>query len=345
MAAHRRGRPKTRPEYRYLTHAQRMAVRTSKQWLAGYPHLVAQWHETKNVDLYPYEVSHGAARRIWWKCGEGPDHEWSTRAVDRTKRALGCPFCAGRRVSVTNALATKYRDVAREWHPTRNGALSPEDVTAHSHRRVWWRCRRDPRHQWQASIVNRTNSRAGLHSSQRRSTGARPRAGTGCPLCSGHSVAWSTSLAALRPSIAAEWAPTLNGKLTPRDVTTGSPRRAWWRCRKDASHVWCATIANRARRKRPAGCPFCSGRRVSATNNLATKHPAIAAEWHPTRNGNLTARDVTAGTKRLVWWRCSVDRSHVWRSSILNRTRPRGCRFCARRPRGKSRGAGSTRTT
>lgn len=35
-------------------------------------------------------------------------------------------------------LATEYPDIANEWHPTKNGILKPTDVTAGSHKKVWW---------------------------------------------------------------------------------------------------------------------------------------------------------------------------------------------------------------
>lgn len=36
---------------------------------------------------------------------------------------------------------------------------------------------------------------------------------------------------------------------------------------------------------------------IKATHerNLEVNNPALAREWHPTKNGNLTPRDVTAG--------------------------------------------------
>ena len=37
-----------------------------------------------------------------------------------------------------NDLATLCPDLAKEWHPTKNGDLKPEDVACGSNRRVWW---------------------------------------------------------------------------------------------------------------------------------------------------------------------------------------------------------------
>ncbi len=61
---------------------------------------------------------------MWWRCPKGPDHEWEAALSDRQK-SNGCPFCSNKRVSVTNALAIVAPRVASEWHPTKNGALTP----------------------------------------------------------------------------------------------------------------------------------------------------------------------------------------------------------------------------
>jgi hypothetical protein len=65
---------------------------------------------------------------------------------------------------------------------------------------------------------------------------------------------------------------------------------------------------------------------------LAECHPAIAAQWHATRNEGLSPQEVTPGSARTVWWRCSVNGKHCWRASVANRVRrASGCPRCARR--------------
>ena len=43
------------------------------------------------------------------------------------------------------------------------------------------------------------------------------------------------------------------------------------------------------------------------TKSLAETHPDLAAQWHPTKNGELTPYDVTAGTDKSVWWLLPYD--------------------------------------
>ena len=85
---------------------------------------------------------------MWWKCNKGPDHEWEATVSNRTGRRSGCPFCDGKRVSVTNSLTTCFPEVAEQWHPTKNGDLMPHQITSHTHIRVWWKCKKGPDHEW-----------------------------------------------------------------------------------------------------------------------------------------------------------------------------------------------------
>ena len=43
------------------------------------------------------------------------------------------------RVDTTNQLKALYPQLAREWHPSRNGGISPYEFPAHSNAEVWWR--------------------------------------------------------------------------------------------------------------------------------------------------------------------------------------------------------------
>jgi hypothetical protein len=284
-------------------------VHESTYWVSGYPHLVAEWHPTRNGDLRPEEVSYGSAARIWWKCDKGPDHEWSATPNGRTSLGNGCPFCAGRRASVTNALAACFPEIAGEWHPTRNGSLSPAKVVAGSTKAAWWQCAAGVDHVWSSSPRERTRDLSG------------------CPYCNNVRVSRANSLAAVAPDVAAEWSAGRN-EAAACDVLAGSSHRAWWRCARDPSHEWCATIATRVRHR--SGCPFCAGRLVTPERSLAARAPDVAAEWHPTRNAPLAPRDVAAGSSRRVWWRCA--RGHEWQATVGSRAgvRRTGCASCAR---------------
>jgi hypothetical protein len=257
-----------------------------------FPQLAREWHPTKNGELRPEEVAPKSIRRVWWRCSKDPDHEWCTGIGNRTA-GKGCPYCSGRLATRETSLAALEPSVAREWHPTRNGSLSPWEVRPVSGQRVWWRCRMG--HEWQTTIAARA-------------------IGSGCPYCSGKRATAETSLAALHPELAREWHPTRNGKRTAAQLRPGSGQRVWWQCSE--GHEWQALIASRTQGK---GCPFCAGNRVSADMSLAAKRPDIAREWHRAKNRSLTPHDVTPGSGKVVWWRCAIHDCE-WRAKVQKRT-------------------------
>jgi DNA-directed RNA polymerase subunit RPC12/RpoP len=73
----------------------------------------------------------------------------------RTRLGSGCPYCSGRLASKTTSLVAKRRDLAKEWHHTKNGDLRPGNVTLGSNKKVWWNCSRDHTHEWQSEIRQR----------------------------------------------------------------------------------------------------------------------------------------------------------------------------------------------
>lgn len=59
---------------------------------------------------------------------------------------------------------------------------------------------------------------------------------------------------------------------------------------------------------------------------MATTHPDLAAQWHPTKNELISPFDVSAGSDKIVWWQC--DCGHVWKSRVANRSHGQGCPIC-----------------
>jgi len=196
-------------------------------------------------------------------------------------------------------------DLAMEWHPRKNGKLTPRGVLPYSHIKIWWRCKKG--HEWQDRVADRN------------------RYVSKCPGCNGKykkKIFQYNCLAFLRPDLAREWHPKKNGNLTPRDIRLNSSIKVWWRCKK--GHEWQATVSNRNNTR---GCPYCSGRRVCDDNCLQTINPSLAKEWHPTKNGELTPKDVMPYSNKKFWWRCKKC-GHEWQARISSRALGAGCRKC-----------------
>lgn len=113
------------------------------------------------------------------------------------------------------------------------------------------------------------------------------------------------SLASAVPDLATQWHPTLNGDLTPSEVTSKSSKKAWWR--GGCGHEWESVICSRTQ---GAGCPYCSGLRpIKGFNDLLTSHPDVAKEWHTTLNYPLTPGDVSHGSEK---------KSGGWEHAVMN---------------------------
>ncbi len=138
--------------------------------------------------------------------------------------------------------------------------------------------------------------------------------------------------------LVAEFHGTLNGDRQPKDVPAGGGDMIWWRCFEGPDHIWQAQTRSRA--MRGSGCPFCAHKKVARSESLEVAYPDVAAQWHPTRNGDKTPADVSFGSKVEAWWQCPTYKSHVWRARIASRTAMlAGCSLCAalKRPGGTRR--------
>ncbi len=208
-----------------------------KKYISCYDSLMAEWDWERNdaENIFPDKIPDGSHKKVWWKCNEG--HTWQASVANRARQGRGCPYCAGQLPIVgENDLLTVNPTLAKEWHPTKNGDLAPYDVTAGSHRKVWWLC--EEGHEWQSIIKSRNK-------------------GVGCPYCSNKRVVpGKNDLFTINPELAKEWHPTKNGELTPQQFTFGSGKKVWWICKN--GHEFYKSID--ARRKNP-NCPICSSRR------------------------------------------------------------------------------------
>lgn len=130
----------------------------------GFPEITKEWHPTKNAKK-PNEYTVSSGMKVWWKCSKNSRHEWEAPIVNRTDKKNGCPICSGHQVHETNNLLVTHPDVAKEWHPTKNGELKPTDITrGYTLNKIWWLCSKNTAHEWSAKTTNRTR-------------------GGGCPYC------------------------------------------------------------------------------------------------------------------------------------------------------------------
>ena len=207
-----------------------------------------------------------------------------------------------KKATPTYNLKFNFPEIAKEWHPKKNGDLKPDNVTKNSNKKTWWLCING--HEWSTTINNRVSQK------------------TGCPYCSGRKATHTNNLKVLFPGITKEWHPKKNGKLKPEEISPKSNKKVWWLCPK--GHEYFVVIYSRAV---GTGCPYCANKKTSSSNNLKILFPEIAKEWHPTKNCNLKPEDVVKHTGKKVWWLCK--KGHEWKAAIHSRSSAgRGCPKC-----------------
>lgn len=203
-----------------------------------------------------------------------------------------------------NDLATIHPHLVAEWDYEKNYPLTPQDVLSGSHKKVFWKCSKG--HEWDTTVKHRALR------------------GQGCPSCAGkRKLTDGSSLEVTHPHLLDEWDYEKNIDILPKEVLSGSQKKAWWRCK--GGHSWYACISQRAN---GSGCPYCVGQKILAGyNDLATTHPYLVAEWDYEKNYPLTPQDVSKGMSKKVWWVCKDK--HSWCTMISTKVRGCSCTVCA----------------
>lgn len=125
------------------------------------------------------------------------------------------------------------------------------------------------------------------------------------------------------PNLLYLWGYEENGELRPDMVTPYSNKKVWWHC-PICNGKWLESIINVAKGNR---CPFCSGHRVLAGfNDLQTLFPKIAKQWDYEKNIGITPDMVTAGSNKLIHWKCL--NGHEWSNTVSYQTKHPDCKVC-----------------
>lgn len=220
---------------------------------------------------------------------------------------------AGKFIKGKTDLGTICPELIKEWHPTKNGELTPWDVTAHCSKKVWWVCSACG-HEWEAYVANRSK-------------------GHGCPECAKRVIAQKSIARAVEkgindlksqyPDIAEEWDYSKNA-ITPDEISTGSGQKVWWKCKK--GHEWKTSVNVRTRGN---NCPYCCGVKVwTGYNDLATLRPDLVEEWDYDKN-DISPKTIGIGSCKKVWWKCK--NGHSYSCVISSRSQGTGCAYCSGR--------------
>jgi rubrerythrin len=192
----------------------------------------------------------------------------------------------------------RKEELRKDW-PEDLNEISFESLKRGAKLKVMWRCHTCG-HEWPAFVYNRWR---------------KDGTGTGCPKCAGKVITRETSLGGKYPELLRFLDPDGNVGFDPFTVAPTKRISVDFRC--EHGHRYERSLLSLVRNE--GRCKKCAGQVATEDNNLAVFFPEIAAEWHPTRNHDLTPRGVTPFSNRMVWWRCSV--AHSFRQVVNKRTR------------------------
>lgn len=236
--------------------------KNNKNSLINFPEILKEWNYDKNLNLCPEQFTIGSNIKIWWKCEM--NHEWFL-SINGRSNTNGCPDCKNRNINVEQSLIYNFKNIANEWHPTKNNNLMPNDVSYASHKKVWWLC--DKGHDWEGIINKRT---------LRNKT---------CPVCKTIIIDEKTKQLQLiidtkneenhkksfginYPDLVKNWN-YLKNEFTPFDIRSKSHKKIWMKCSKN--HEWEIMIFELINNKN-CNCKKC----YLENNNLQLLYPKIA---------------------------------------------------------------------
>jgi hypothetical protein len=326
-----------------------------------HPRLAGEWHPQKN-EKQPKDYTPSANAKVWWLCEKG--HEWEA-PINNRSAGRNCPTCSSKSSRNEIRILTELKALfPRVYSRHKIGVFEvdifiPDLSVALEYDGSWWH-----RESYEKDIKKQSEiEKSGIKLLRVREKPLPSITGDDIfvdgalaltkqdlnqimNLISGEVYAEylkyddfideksfrvyldyfpspfpENSLAERDPEVAAQWHPTKNEPLVPINFPSRSNCKAWWMCKK--GHEWEATISNRSGNKR--GCPYCAGRLATAETCLQTTRPDLAKLFHPTKNGNLTPLNVTAGTGKKLWWRC--EQGHEWQA-VGYSMRTRSCPKC-----------------
>lgn len=193
----------------------------------------------------------------------------------------------GKAIKGVNDLATTNPEVLRFWDYEKNGDITPEIITRNYKHKLWWKC----------------------------------------PECGGNSCCgmFQSSCKKFIGSAVVVTGHCFSCLLKRPPKERQEEYNKYWALYKSEDEEQQAHERYRAAvAKAKAENRYHNG--AFSYTNFQDANPTAAAEWHPTKNGDLKPFNFAPSAKDVVWWlgKCG----HEWQASVANRCRGQGCQIC-----------------
>lgn len=333
-----------------------------------YPDIALEWHPSKNGSLKPQDIPAMSAKKFWWVCGFC-GNEWQMSPVNRCGKGTGCPKCSPAQTSFHEQIVFYYisqvfPDAINRYQcdyefdvyiPSIKVAIEYDGAFYHNSAAAQLRENKKDRYckekgitlyRFRAEELPDTESAIRITCEYSHITdGIRELCAllhVSCPdmnldrdrieiAAKFRAARIENSLATKYPMIAAEWHDEKNRGVMPSSVAPMSGTKFWWKC-SCCGYEWQDSPVHRC--GRGSSCPLCQGRVVVAgRNDIVTTNPDVAEEWNYEKNGALLPTQVSKGSNRKVWWKCSAH-GHEWEAYVSERTRQEKstkCPYCSNR--------------
>lgn len=281
------------------------------------PKIFAMLHPSKNVEdkIDVDTLTIGSHKKVWWQCLNSSEHFWRG-PVNQVYRGGGCAMCRGLYiVHGINDLSVVRPDIYRQLNVDLNVAegIDGKILAPSSNKKVWWKCDKNNSHYWNASVNSRVS-------------------GNGCGMCkSAYIIHGVNDLSISQPELYRQLNTEMNAQfeIDTSTLSDWTSRKVWWKCGKNGTHYWKASVNLRSRGN---GCAMCSGHYIiHGINDLSVTNPLLYRKLHLTMNhdAGLDTTRLAYSTATKLWWKCDKNSAHYWRDSVAHRADDRGCAMCA----------------
>jgi len=171
--------------------------------------------------------------KLLWRCLKESCGDLFYASWTQIYAGKGCGVCHGKQIGLSNCLAYRNPELSKEWYPTKNGKITPFDVTYSSGKEFYWQCKNNKEHVWKANISSRNRN--------------------GCPYCSGRLGTKEYNLLVVYPNVCKSWDYGKNIN-NPEFYTPKSGQSVWWIC-EECGYKWKNEIRNMVNSR---GCPECN---------------------------------------------------------------------------------------